>query len=65
MKKIIVSMLLLLSLFLIAGCGNENKISDLSPLSNISRSLVELHIHWKKEVFWTEPLKVDISKKDL
>ena len=30
MKKIIVSMLLLLSLFLIAGCGNENKISDIT-----------------------------------
>lgn len=30
MKKIIVSMLLLLSLFLITGCNNKNKISDIT-----------------------------------
>lgn len=30
MKKIIVSILLLLSLFLITGCGNKNKISDIT-----------------------------------
>ena len=35
MKKIIVSMLLLLSLFLITGCSNKNKISDItSKLGN-------------------------------